>query len=631
MAIETDLLIAAPMLQDYLVDKDSGFPLANGIVSLYKDNARTFYKNWYYQTGTPGAYTWIPLDNPLRLSSVGTIQDPNGNDVIPFYYPYQENNQNVPEAYYVTVYSADENGNPSVLQFTRENFPFQPSNSSRGSQNPTFRNYIINNVYWRNRGAVTVTNETDLVIAPSQHDGYVGNGDIRFIKDITGATDNIQFTLMSTTLENDITPEYYLNFNCSAPQVGEAVKCIQYPVSLHVRTLQNVEATLILHAQNVSGNSNNTLQILIYQYLGSGVLSQPDPILEQTITLSNDWERYPISFTFPDVDGQNLVLGDGGDDALFIRIQYPLGVTCNINHTKPQLYLSDNVPDNDFDTYDQINTVICSPRTGDFRTSLNDFAPYGWVACTGGTIGSSSSNSSYANQYTWPLYSLLWNKFANIQSNGSLYLPILTSAGAASTYGATAIADFSANKQLALTKTLGYVMAGGSVLNTPVTVTRSGNNLTTVSTFNTYFTGIPILLTTTGTLPAGLSTNTIYFCIYVNSTTIQVATTYANALAGTAIVLSDAGTGTHTVNTTMAGTYFGENFHTQTTAEMPAHTHPPSSGQTNFATINSNQGQVPAPGGGTQFGFPNETGSTGDGNAFNIVQQSVFYNVFLKL
>jgi hypothetical protein len=147
MTINPSLLIAAPMLQDYLVDKDSGKPLSNGVVSLYKDEARSFYKNWYYQTGTPGAYTFIPLDNPLHLSNAGTIQDPNGNDVIPYYYPYQENNENIPETYYVTVYSSDRNGHRAHLQFTRENFPYNPTAISPISTNPTFRNYILNNVY----------------------------------------------------------------------------------------------------------------------------------------------------------------------------------------------------------------------------------------------------------------------------------------------------------------------------------------------------------------------------------------------------------------------------------------------------------------------------------------------------
>lgn len=60
--------------------------------------------------------------------------------------------------------------------------------------------------------------------------------------------------------------------------------------------------------------------------------------------------------------------------------------------------------------------------------------------------------------------------------------------------------------------------------------------------------------TTTTTLPAGLSTSTDYFVIYVSSTTFKLATTYANAIAGTAIDITDTGTGTHTFTpTTLAG------------------------------------------------------------------------------
>ena len=43
MTINTDLLVAAPMLQNYLVDKDTGMPLVNGIVTLYKDTARKHF------------------------------------------------------------------------------------------------------------------------------------------------------------------------------------------------------------------------------------------------------------------------------------------------------------------------------------------------------------------------------------------------------------------------------------------------------------------------------------------------------------------------------------------------------------------------------------------------------------
>jgi hypothetical protein len=56
-------------------------------------------------------------------------------------------------------------------------------------------------------------------------------------------------------------------------------------------------------------------------------------------------------------------------------------------------------------------------------------------------------------------------------------------------------------------------------------------------------------LTTTTTLPAGLSLATDYFIIKVSDTTCKFATSYANAVAGTAIDITSTGTGVHTINT----------------------------------------------------------------------------------
>ena len=61
-------------------------------------------------------------------------------------------------------------------------------------------------------------------------------------------------------------------------------------------------------------------------------------------------------------------------------------------------------------------------------------------------------------------------------------------------------------------------------------------------------TGTRVRLTTTTTLPAGLATATDYYVIKLSDTTFKLATSYANAVAGTAINITDAGTGTHTVN-----------------------------------------------------------------------------------
>ncbi len=71
-----------------------------------------------------------------------------------------------------------------------------------------------------------------------------------------------------------------------------------------------------------------------------------------------------------------------------------------------------------------------------------------------------------------------------------------------------------------------------------------------------FLTGTKVTLTTTGGLPTGLATSTPYYLIAVDADTIAFATSQANALAGTKIDLSSAGTGTQTVvvTTTLAGT-----------------------------------------------------------------------------
>lgn len=636
MTINTDLLIAAPMLQDYLVDKDSGFPLANGLVTLYKDDARSFYKNWYYQTGTPGAYTWVALDNPMHLSSVGTIQDPNGNDVIPFYYPYEEDNENNPEPYYITVYSTDENGEQDVLQFTRENFPFLPSNVNPTATNPTWRNYILNNVYWRNIGSLDAMDVLDQVLAPSQHEGYT-NGDIRFIKNVAGANDDIAFLPMTTTLNNDITPEYYLNFTCTGVQLGETVKCIQYPVSLHVKTLQNVNASLVIQAQNVAGNTNNFLDIYVYQYLGTGALSQPAPILIQRVVLNNTFQKYILPFIFPDAAG--LSLGGGGDDALFIRVQYPLSALCQINHTKPQIYLSEDVPDNDFDTYDQIEAIINSPRTGDTKFSLNEFQPYGYVAANNGTIGNASSNATCRkNIDAWPLFNLIWNLYSKY-SNGTVngVAPMYTSAAAPVAYGASAIDDWNANKQLTVPATVNRAlmatvphttMIPNEIEQTYTASNSAGNLLLTVSNnTNRFFTGDPVAFSVSagGTLPGGLTANAIYYIsIIPNNATMFVSTNIGDAYAGVVIPFTTAGTGTQTVIGTISGTSFGEFAHTQLVPELAAHHHNvPFSITPNVLSSGGGHNQVDA--------GPTDTSTTGSSRPFNIMQTSSFMNLYLKL
>lgn len=80
--------------------------------------------------------------------------------------------------------------------------------------------------------------------------------------------------------------------------------------------------------------------------------------------------------------------------------------------------------------------------------------------------------------------------------------------------------------------------------NTFTASSSSGLLLTYTNDFTTY---TQVQFTTTGTLPTGLSLATNYWLVRVSATTARVATSLANAVAGTVIAYTDAGTGTHTM------------------------------------------------------------------------------------
>jgi len=94
----------------------------------------------------------------------------------------------------------------------------------------------------------------------------------------------------------------------------------------------------------------------------------------------------------------------------------------------------------------------------------------------------------------------------------------------------------------ATTNTLGrsatFTADAGTDLMTYTSVTSLPSNI---------LTGTRVRLTTTTTLPAPLATATDYYVIRMSDGTFELATTYANAIAGTQIDITTAGTGTHTI------------------------------------------------------------------------------------
>ena len=94
--------------------------------------------------------------------------------------------------------------------------------------------------------------------------------------------------------------------------------------------------------------------------------------------------------------------------------------------------------------------------TGAVQGFRRTSAPSGWVKENGGTIGSATSGASTrANADTEALFTLLWTQFNNT------LLPIQTSGGVAGTRGASAAADFAANKRMPLFDSRTRFLRGG--------------------------------------------------------------------------------------------------------------------------------------------------------------------------
>lgn len=93
--------------------------------------------------------------------------------------------------------------------------------------------------------------------------------------------------------------------------------------------------------------------------------------------------------------------------------------------------------------------------TGTVVPYLGKTAPSGWLKLNGTTIGSAGSGATgRANADTAELYALIWNNFDNTEA------PIQTSSGTLTTRGASAAADFAANKRLPLPDLRAEVVRG---------------------------------------------------------------------------------------------------------------------------------------------------------------------------
>jgi hypothetical protein len=361
------LLVAAPMLQDYLVDKDTGTPLAGGIVTFYKDNERSILKNVYYQTGTPGNYSYIQLANPMTLTSVGTIADDNGNDVIPFYFPYDEDDSDIVETYYVTVYSANQDGSPAALQFTRENFPFISIADTPIDDQQDLINLMPNGQF---------TSHNDL-----PNDGLFPNGDSSvtvaqggsagwyYTKNNTSTdTDFVTFTQILQEPNNLVgNPRFSINIECDATSGNDTFKELR----MRFNNVNRFASDTQPYTFSFSGISNTASNIGVFlkliKYFGAGG-SATELLTIEGFTLTGGYNQFSSTFIF----GINsaATIGPNNDDYIELAIVLPATSTFDVDMTDfiltPGMVIFNDYPER------PDNMVFANALTGSLPTPNPD-------------------------------------------------------------------------------------------------------------------------------------------------------------------------------------------------------------------------------------------------------------------
>ena len=147
--------------------------------------------------------------------------------------------------------------------------------------------------------------------------------------------------------------------------------------------------------------------------------------------------------------------------------------------------------------------------TGDVKLTWKTVADTGWIMHTDGSIGSASSGATYANAAAQALFLLLWANFADAQApvNGGR--------------GASAAADWAANKRISLPKAMGRAIgvagAGAGLTSRTLGVTagaetvaaempahtHSAQRVVTTTQVQEYGTGTPVEAVTAASFDNG--------------------------------------------------------------------------------------------------------------------------------
>ena len=354
--------IPLTILQEQFWDKLNDAPMAGGTLTFYQDVARTIPKPVYMLAGNPPDYDYAEVDgsNVITLSSIGTVDDGTGNNLVIYGYPY-DTDGNV-QLYYMTVYNSD-----GQFQFSVSGFPNVSSTESTAVGQE--KNFIKNGQFVLNNGT----------IATLGTDTEVAYGGWHYVRNSTAATDSVSFYRFGSPISGGIpsaNPRYACHVVCSSPNVGDTLKALEIRFK-DVNRFSDTALTLSLFF-SAKSDASSVISVSLYKNFGTGGSSPTSTQIIDDTVLDSSWAPITKSFSFGSNVGQ--AIGANDDDYFSIRVVYKPATTFDVEVTDFALYLGTEKitaypfgPDsyNDQQIYDILNYAPAATNINTSSVSLS--------------------------------------------------------------------------------------------------------------------------------------------------------------------------------------------------------------------------------------------------------------------
>lgn len=307
--------IQSPVIQYVFRDRDSGLPLRNGYVEFFSDAQRSVPKEVFKLTGYP-TYTYVSLGSVVNLSSIGTFEDENNDDIPIYFFPYKDGEI---ELYYLRVYSED-----NVFQFDRQAYPNLTATEESGL---SVHNFAPNGQFWLHNDlpadGIYKAGEVRDVTTDIAYGGY------KFQRTVaTPGTDFVIFQSFGNYVVNpEKSPRFELKVECTSVGTGEASKNIRIRFD-NVNTFAS-DTDVFTFKFDAKSETASQISISLYRNYGTGGSpSAPTTVnILPNQSLSAVYQSIETSFIFG--DNSSKTIGTNNDDYFELVINLPTNVPYN--------------------------------------------------------------------------------------------------------------------------------------------------------------------------------------------------------------------------------------------------------------------------------------------------------------